>query len=295
MKQLSLFFLMVCYFFTSTSAQEIALEFHSSFEKESFKKHLDNEADMLSLQLISDKDVEFEQYQSYKNELDRYVNRLKEKGNRSQSEIFFLSSVFYKTHKKFLKRYKKFTSLSDMFETGKYDCLSATTLYTLIYNSLGVDLEVIETNHHIYLKLTSQGQTFLVESTDPLHGFISDKKEIAEKLSDVYTGQRQVASSKDGLYHQFSFLLNERIDMTKLVGLQYYNQAVKVFNEGQAATAIKLLEKGSVFYNNKRFKEFGILLANKIYEDQQMDRNIKSRYIDRVSKIAKVDFIIASR
>ncbi|MEL7003519.1 MAG: hypothetical protein AAFN93_12420, partial [Bacteroidota bacterium] len=95
-------------------------------------------------------------------------------------------------------------------------------------------------------------------------------------------------------YYQFSMLLNEEIDVRSLVGLQYYNQAVVKFNQGDVASAVKLLEKGSVFYNSERFKEFGILLANKLYSDQKINSQTKSDYLQRITDFINVEFIVAA-
>lgn len=297
MKKLILFFLVVGVSISPLSAQGNLLEFHSVFEKEILESYLNsNQKDLMSLQLIADEKVDQIDAEVFNYEFNKLVDYFIRKQKKSRLSEYFLSDVFYKTHRKLLKRYQKFTTFGDLFKTGNYDCLSATTLYAMLYNELGIDLEVVETNHHIYLKLNTEEGIILVESTDPINGFITDKKEIEQRLNEVvFTDQNQgMYSTKKDDYYKFSFFLNERINLEKLVGLQYYNRAVHKFNLGDATSAIKLLEKGTVFYNNDRFKEFGILIANKLYTDQNLNSQTKSDYLKRIMNFTKVQFVIAS-
>lgn len=299
MKQLSLFFCAFSLISTLSFSQNNTLEFHSYFERQTLKSYLDSDtADMMSLQLMSDRTIKNEDREAFKLKFDKLVAHFKDKKAGNVPEKYFLSNVFYKTHRKLLKRYTKLASLGETFQTGRYNCLSATTLYAMLYDALGVKLEIIETNHHIYLKLNADQGVILIESTDPINGFITDKKEIEQKLQDVTNSQtpsiaRQ--SKGDDEYYQFSVLLNESINMKKLIGLQYYNQAVIEFNIGKMTTAVSLLEKATIFYNNNRFKEFGILLANKLHFDGQMNNQERSEYLNRIEDFARVEFIVASR
>ena len=63
---------------------------------------------------------------------NEYVADLASKRNKGLADEDFLSTLYYKTHKKFLKNYRAYSSFGEVLQEGKYDCLSATVLYTLL-------------------------------------------------------------------------------------------------------------------------------------------------------------------
>ena len=265
------------------------LVYHSEIEKGALSTFLKSDSyNKLTLQLMSDPLVDQQELKVFQRDIHNYVELLKAKRHKMPSDKAFYGYVFYKTHHKLLKRYKKYSEFSTLLRTGVYNCLSATTLYALLYDALGVDIEIIETNHHIYLQLNTLNETFLVESTDPINGFIENEEEIEAKLKPSFQ-QR----GEDQLF-KFSFDLNERIGLDKLAGLQYYNKAVHAFNKGEIIAAIELMEKASVFYNNKRLREFGILLGKVLIADQSIESSIRSHYLERIGATTRVQFIIAS-
>ena len=95
------------------------------------------------LVLVSDESVALQE------EIVRFSESLNHKRFRYKQEIDFWKHVYYKVHRKYLKTYSSPSTLNDVLVTGNYDCLSGTALYAMIFQALGADYQIIETNYHI--------------------------------------------------------------------------------------------------------------------------------------------------
>ncbi|MEQ8476957.1 hypothetical protein [Fulvivirga sp.] len=266
--------------------------FHSDYEKTNFYQFVKGEhAQLLDLQLMVDENVSSTAAKDYHNKFEALVVEAKEKLDKINSDQRYLSWLFYRVHRKVLKNYVQYSPLAQVFETGDYDCLSATTLYALLLNELGFKTKVVETNYHIYLEVLTADAKYLIESTDALNGFVYNQLEIDKRLVE-YNAKNNSASTSE---YAFNAKIHDAVDLNKLIGLQYYNRAVYTFNNGNILPTLDLLEKSTVFYHSERIVEFGIVLAQAIMDDKSLDDEIKSVSINRVGSFIKAKDIVASR
>ena len=283
-----LFFCLSCIIVFKLEAQTPGdIAFHSTYEKRLF---FTGEGD-LAQQLMADARVSEREKENFSNTVDEYVQHLITKQAKYRSGLDFVSMVFYKTHRKFLKRYRPFTSFAEMLRTGNYDCLSATTLYSILLDRLQIDHEVVETTYHIYMNITTPDGQALIESTDPIYGFESDPKEIKKRLESFYS---KAPRSKDDQY-LFATEVHDRVSPTELVGLQYYNASIEAYNRGRLEDAIDLLQKALFFRRNPRMNEFGLLLAQTVLEHSTLSAEMKSSYINRIARELGLEITLASR
>ena len=275
------------------SGQDIDhLTFHSEYERSNFNHYLKGEqAPLLDLQLMVDEHVSSTVATEYHMKFEALVREAKEKLSKTNSDQKYLSWLFYKVHRKVLKNYEQYSPLAKLFESGDYDCLSATTLYALLLNEVGFKTKVVETNYHIYLEVLSADKRYLIESTDALNGFVYNQSEIDNRLAE-YDAKNNSSNPTEYAFHT---KIHDAVDLNKLVGLQYYNRAVDTFNNGNILPTLDLLEKSTVFYHSDRIVEFGIVLAQAIMEDNTIDDNTKSASINRVGSFIRTKDIVASR
>ncbi|MCS6832580.1 MAG: hypothetical protein NZ521_03315 [Flammeovirgaceae bacterium] len=159
------------------------------------------------------------------------------------SEERKIRKVYQLITKKFFRQYEEFSTLADLLEQGKYDCLSATMLYAFVFDSLKYDYQVYELPHHVYLIVRlSSGEEWLIEPTEPFKGF--------------YTHSPTIAKLKN------NYLLNQPIGFVQLIGLQYYNRAVQYFNRKDYKTALRELMKANKLYHCERHEEMIALTAS---------------------------------
>ena len=112
-------------------------------------------------------------------EISELLSKLNSKPRKS--DRIFLKSVFSLTHRQLLKTYQQYADFSEIFNGGRYDCVTATALYSLLLEELGYSHAIYETKYHVFLLVESSEGQFLIESTDPINGFEYQKERIKER------------------------------------------------------------------------------------------------------------------
>ncbi len=279
----SIFFIVVTLFsFHIMAQQPQGYTYHSPYEKTVVSEFLETGmASAIDLQLISDPNLSEERASATRAKYHTILNHLSAKKESIKSEMRFLSWLFYRGHRKYLKEYASHSSLALTIHNGQYDCLSATSLYALLLNDLVFNAQVVETNYHIYLKLETQNGFYLFESTDPIHGFVTNPQEINSRLASY----RQ--KDTDETTYQFKTELNSAVSITKLAGLHYYNKAIEDYNNKELMKTLILLEKASIFYHSDRIVEFGWVLAEAIRQDNTLPDIVRTHSLSKISHFLK--------
>lgn len=272
-------------FLTTLVAGQSVVEkfaFHSSVEKKVISSYTHGAQEDLALYLIADESLTESQLDSHQKLIALWTDEFSQKQRKVKNNNRFLSHLFYKVHRKLLKNYVPFTSFHNTLNSGDYDCLSATTLYALILSNLDIEFEIVETNYHIYLKMVDeQEKVVLFESTDPLNGFIDNEAEVNNRLAE-YTADNQRSRPVQGEY-AYSADMNNSVGMTRLVGLHYYNAAVKTFNNGEITKAVPLFQKALLFHDSERLNEFGYVLSQALLMADQLTKETKRNLMGRLS------------
>ena len=191
--------------------------------------------------------------------LNAFVAQLHRKQKSFRSEKRFLSHLFYKVHRKFLKRYTSHTTLYELMEQGSYDCVTGSALYAMLLDALGIPYQVHEFPYHVYLTVTtSEGDTIMLESTDPQYGFVTSPTEQKKRFAHY----SQPTTSPDAEHYQYDFTIRENISLTELAGLNYFNEAVEHYNNRDFQQATQLLRQADQLYASPRMKAFKNLIAS---------------------------------
>ncbi len=224
--------------------------------------------------------------------VENLIDRLEAK--KTTSDINFLRKVFVETHRKFLKNYSQYTDMSEIFTTGNYDCLTATSLYSILLDRLHFDYSIIETNYHIFIVVkTSKGEV-LLETTDLWNGFVTDSKKIEQRIGSYK--QNTVASlpANDKKFYLYHLNLYHTLQQGQLPGLLYFNQAVKSFNAGKWEQCSTLLDKAQAIYSSPRIAELTLILIESV-KNSRLDEVKKKDLLDRYRNSNLYTQTIASR
>ncbi|MFY0651689.1 MAG: hypothetical protein JXQ96_06630 [Cyclobacteriaceae bacterium] len=190
---------------------------------------------------------------------DQFVDALVEKKIRWNNDKRFLEHLFYKVHRKYLKKYVAYQSFQELFDYGTYGCLTGTALYAFLLSELGYEYEIIETNYHMFLLVHAGGKRYLMESTDPFAGFEYKSAEIEKRISAA-----QEQNKTGGKYHTFSYNIYRSISYDDLIGLQYYNTAINAYNKGKLGLALYCLNESARLNQSERIKEFLHLMIDSV-------------------------------
>lgn len=218
--------------------------------------------------------------------LDRtlyFLNMLSDKREKFKNEQTFLEHVFTKTHQRFLKQYKEYATFNELLLEGNYNCMTATALYALILEHLGFEYEIIETNYHIFLVAETAYGPVLLETTDPLQGFVTKNQEIERKISQ-YRQNTQVESNNNKTYYQYNVSLFNSIGLKSLHGLLYYNLAVDAYNKQDLLSTVDYLEKACLLYESQRLEEFSKIIVLTLLESK-INTEIKENLLRRIQSI----------
>jgi len=187
-------------------------------------------------------------------------NRLVKKlDKKSEAEAaYFLEYLFYKTHQKLLKEYKKGSTFSGLLEKGSYDCVSASITYSVLLKYFDIEHSIIETDYHVFIIAKVNKQEFILEATDPRNGFVSNEQEIsdfkADFLPNAFSEQLNQNESIGTLkYGQpNSKTIYKKISLRQLSALQYFNQGLIAIHDKDYKLASVRLQQALNLYNSDR-------------------------------------------
>lgn len=191
-------------------------------------------------------------------ELNKFLAHLQGKQEKYRSEKRFLAYFFYQVHRKFLKQYRPHTTFYELLEQGSYDCVTGTAFYALLLDALDISYQVNEFPYHVYLRvITTEADTFLIESTDPQGGWVTNQAEQMRRFA-FYS---QVTEQENQEHFQYDFTIAETINLSQLVGLSYFNEAVANYNQRNIQRAVRLLGQAERLYASPRIESFKTLIS----------------------------------
>jgi len=219
--------------------------------------------------------------------LKSFLKSLEKKNTRTQ--VYFLQHLFSRTHNKFLKEYDRSATFGETITTGKYNCLTGVTLYSILLKELGFNFRILETNYHIFLLIEMHDNRLaLFETTDPVHGFSTDQNDIKKRVS-LYTGGQLTAAETSRNFYQYETSVYQEVSMRQLRGLLYYNYAVNAYNRHDLPAAINYFAKGLEFYQSSRTDEFFVLISSAL-DQSGLDALMKNEYRNTLdASVSKYD------
>jgi hypothetical protein len=212
--------------------------------------------------------------QIYSERTESFFNELAAK-KCNKSDESFLKYMFKQAHVSFFKKYSAYAHFTEIFDTGKYDCLTATSFLSLALDKFDFEYEIIETNYHIFLMVDSNNGKVLLETTDLANGFVSDPHQINERIKAYHQNILLTDASQGKSYYEYDFNMYRTIEPTQLVGLLYFNQSIVAFNNNQIKESVSFLRMAIHTTYSSRITEFAKLLMDKIVNSDLSDNDQK--------------------
>ena len=170
--------------------------------------------------------------------------------------------VFLYLHTTWLKDYKeKSTTLFDILERREFNCVSATVLYNLTCEELGLATYAFETPTHVYTIFPNFTERVMVENTTSM-GFniMKNLKSYSQYLKRYYPDQKSLKIGLDRLYY-YENSKGREINNTELLGLIGYNLAIFNAQSRKYDKAYQYVELAQLFNGDSRSnREFEISL-----------------------------------
>ncbi len=215
-------------------------------------------------------------------EFEGFIQNLRHKQPKYKSEKAFLEYVYYKVHHKYLKHYRTPVAMKELFESKQYDCLTGTAVYAMIFEALGLETQIKETTHHIYLMIHVNGNPILVESTSPLYGFVTNPGKI-QALIASYSNDNTGSTNTN--FYKFQKVINETVSLNQLAGLHFYNMALDAYNQQDLTSAILQMEQAINRYPGERMSEVMRRMLLTLDAELNIDGAFKRHYLNKYAHL----------
>jgi hypothetical protein len=212
----------------------------------------------------------------------QFLKKLEKKHASVKHEDDFIYHLFVRAHSQYLKKYDATAPISNLFNTGSYNCLTGTILYAVLLNHFQIPHQVIETNYHIFILAETKQGKILLEATDRVNGFVTSPREIESRMNK-YKADLSAGSNTNYSY-QFNFKLLNSVSLKELRGLLYYNKSVNAFNNHNLQEAVQFLKEAHAVYTSARMDEFSQILLIAL-QQSKIENQVRMEYIKTVLSI----------
>jgi tetratricopeptide (TPR) repeat protein len=233
------------------------IQYQSDFERQAFKEYFKNNNPKAIVDLLlSPMGDGPSKRQAVVNQIESTAYRLHPSvaGKKPEKHV---KIIYDQVHSTFLKKYELVNRFSEIFTTGNYNCVTATALYALVFDELKIPYAIQEKPTHVFLVAYPKQSNILVETTSPLFGYMSYDNRYKEKFVHNLKGSKLIGTTEaaaqtvDELFNKY-FFQNDNIDLKKLVGLHYLNDALFKNDNQNVKEAFQQSEKAYLFYPSPR-------------------------------------------
>jgi Tfp pilus assembly protein PilF len=265
------------------------LYFETENERIVFSNLNQEEKSIISLFFSLDKDFKEEDITAFNQKINSTALNILNSGLIQKSELKTIKKIYPIIHDAFFKKYEENVFLYETLKNGKYNCITASIIYSFIFNRLNIPNEVKVTPTHVYLIAYPKTSKIVIETTYPTNGFIELTPQFKldfinslkeNKLIDV---TEYNSSSLDVLFDKY-YIENHSVDLKQLAALQYYNKGVFYQDEKKYKLSMQTFEKAYYLYNYKQIYD---ALQNSYLFYYSETENTKEESIDILFKIYK--------
>lgn len=229
------------------------LYFATDYEKLQFETVDTKGVDYLQLALAIDSNTDAATREAATAKLEEVVAEIKSKMNPKKGLDKNIKVLYDAVHENLLRKYELVVPFHRIFKDGTYNCVTATILYAIVLDKLGISYTIKETPEHVFLIAAPDKERIYIESTDPTKGFytISDegKKAIVKLMVEgkLISKEERAAKTEQQLIDQY-FNEEKDIKLQQAVALQYYNQGITHGDAQEHEKAIESFKKSHFLY-----------------------------------------------
>jgi tetratricopeptide (TPR) repeat protein len=244
------------------------LKFNSSFENEAFTAFRDGHADYLKLFLAASPESGPELYERDKKEIFIEEGRITGRGFSRLKERSKVEKVYTKVNEDILKQYEEQVLFPEVFLTGKFNCLTASAYYGLIFSDLGIEFGFRESANHVHPVAYPSSLQIKVESTDPVFGFQYFDDRLKSQFISYLISSRIITKEDarkygtEEIFRKYYFP-ESSIGMKELAGLQYLNVAFYKYGKENYPDAFRQIQKAWYLYPSERISTVMLFLLSR--------------------------------
>lgn len=198
-----------------------------------------------------------------------------------------LKAVYDQVHATFLRKYEIICRFPEIFSTGAYNCVTATALYALTFDKLGIPYTIQEKPTHVFLVAYPNQHNILVETTTPIAGYMTFDARYKESFVTTLKNQKLIGAAEiestgiEALFNKYYFQ-NETIDLPQLVGIHYLNDALFFADVKDYDHALHQAQKAYLLYPTPKGSFIIMSLLTELLDDA------RQKPLERAARIAQI-------
>lgn len=236
------------------------LIFKTDFEQEYFQQLITDQSFAFpTLMTVGDK-MDRKTIETDWNKFKYEIEKLQKISVPSKKKGKYFKEVYSRVHDRFFKKYELKNRFCDVFTAGKYNCVSASAIYAMVFSELNIEYVIKETPTHVYLILEPGANQYIIETTDPTGGInklssgfkANFLKTLAEsKLIDQV---EYVTTDQSELFNKYYFT-QSNLNLKQLVGVQYSNEALFLAEEDDFEGSLRAIQKAQFLNPSEKNNE----------------------------------------
>jgi len=293
MKYLFLFcFLLVC---TSTLFSQTDLtgfeKYHTPYEQEILSNKKSTHLEQL---MAMGEDASEERTLAVKEEIDAFVSEIKSSKLMRLSEVKLMKALHKKVHERFLVRYKYISPFNEIFETGYYNCVSATALFALVLEELNIPYNIQEQPTHVYILAYPDTKAISVEMTALKDAYyLPARKDISNAVALLLefeiTSKEEIETFGELQVYNAFYNTNSVVDLNQLAGIQYFNEAIMASNRNDLNASLGEICKTLKLYNEEKIRLFKMEVLISLIAEAKFDCMKDIKYLIEYANIEKAN------
>lgn len=260
------------------------VQYSSAGQQEVFTQMHKGDTALLDLLIYATEQVDSSDHYEYTARLDNIITGLDIEKLKKKSPKKQVRNIFRGIHDNLLSKYEFENNFCEVFNTGYYNCVSATALYSYALHQMEISHSIIETPSHVYAIADFNTEQWVIESTMPQQGFYKLTDERYQQYLDQLLAQKLIsqkqryASNIDSIVG--AMYPSRAVSPTRLVAIQYTNLALYYLGDEQYDKALQYAIKGNLIDTDTAAKKilYGSLakwLDNNPFEHKSYYRNLE--------------------
>jgi tetratricopeptide (TPR) repeat protein len=271
------------------------LDYNSPLEKELVEGFfLDNRKDYIGLFLALDNTITEQDMLGAKEKFAGHIKTFQTRKFIKASPKKKIKKLYQHIHENYFTKYEVIAFFNEIFSSGRFNCVTATALYGIYMDSLGIPFTIRETPVHTYIVAYPMTGNILVETTDPQSRVIDydyrTKHSYVEHLisNKTATVEELEALGIDGVFAKY-FYPDGEISLDQLIGIHYMNHAAYLLDINQPRNAFEQLEKAYMFYPNDKLGFIMFVALSTIISNTNYEQNSDIGYFNKLPRYQHYD------
>jgi hypothetical protein len=275
----------VCFFCICINFCDLAGQASQALE-DSYIESFRNDIAFELLFLSDNPSKNMEIIEQNKLEFYRMLSIIKQDFGKNKESIYNLYDAI---HDKYFVQYEENIKFHEIFQRGRYNCLTGTAMYAIALEYLEIPYKIIEQPTHVFLVVFHASGNYIFEATRPATSAILIDKEYVKWYKEVLV-KNKIATRYEVNQPGFparSIYNGNIITLQELVGDHYSNNAISYSKSGSFEMALNQAEMSYRLKESEEIKSLIIYSASSLINQSKISNTSDKELCRLVKTIVK--------